>query len=224
MNTKTKRRMMAVTGVIVIVLVVVLAVVGGSSAARNVSVAEAASGLVHDAKVKVSGKVVPNSFSTDNNVLVFSIYDSEADPDAQTALKVRYDGGVSSTFGNDVEAICTGKVGSDGVLQCTELVTKCPSKYENASEALSVEKLLSYGADVYDKPVKIVGTVAAGSIASATADQRFVVQDSDTPDVQLPVSFEGGLPDNLSEGSSVVLTGALSSEGKFVATEVALEG
>ena len=76
-----------------------LAVVGGSSAARNVSVAEAASGLVHDAKVKVSGKVVPNSFSTDNNVLVFSIYDSEADPDAQTALKVRYDGGVSSTFG-----------------------------------------------------------------------------------------------------------------------------
>ena len=69
-----------------------------------------------------------------------------------------------------------------------------------------------------------MGTVAAGSIASATADQRFVVQDSDTPDVQLPVSFEGGLPDNLSEGSSVVLTGALSSEGKFVATEVALEG
>ena len=74
------------------------------------------------------------------------------------------------------------------------------------------------------KPVKIVGTVAADSIASATADQRFVVQDSATPDVRLPVSFEGGLPDNLSEGSSVVLTGALSSEGKFVATEVALEG
>ena len=74
MNTKTKRRMMAVTGVIVIVLVVVLAVVGGSSAARNVSVAEAASGSVHDAKVKVSGKVVPNSFSTDNNVLVFPMH------------------------------------------------------------------------------------------------------------------------------------------------------
>jgi len=35
--------------------------------------------------------------------------------------------------------------------------------------------------------------------------------------------FEGALPDGMTDGSKVVLTGAIEADGKFVATNVALE-
>ena len=73
---------------------------------------------------------------------------------------------LSATFGNDVVAICTGKIDDQGVLRCSELVTKCPSKYENASEALDIARLLEYGEGVYDKPVKVAGIVKAGTLVS----------------------------------------------------------
>ena len=115
--------------------VVILAVVGGTSSAKTVSVAEAATGSYADQKIQVSGNVVENSFATEGNVLTFDIYDPNGDITQQ--LRVRFEGGVSATFGNDVTAICTGKVGEDGVLNASELVTKCPSKYENATNALT---------------------------------------------------------------------------------------
>ena len=108
MNTKTKRRLGAVTGVIVIVLIVVLAVVGGNSAAKTVTVSEAVA-LQGDNKIQVTGNVAENSFDIEGDTLTFQIYDAEADPAAAQLLDVRYDGGVSATFGNDVTAICTGK-------------------------------------------------------------------------------------------------------------------
>ena len=52
MNTKTKRRMMAVTGIIVIVLVVILAVVGGSGVAKSATVADAVAGSTRTRKSK----------------------------------------------------------------------------------------------------------------------------------------------------------------------------
>ena len=165
--------MVVVTGVIVIVLVVVLAVVGGSTSAKTVSIAEAATGQYADQRIQVSGNVVENSFSTEGNVLTFDIYDP--DGNASEQLRVRYDGGVSATFGNDVTAICTGKMGADGVLLASELVTKCPSKYENATDALDVAQLVGYGKDIEGKPVKVTGTVKAGSLAAAGQGDRLVL-------------------------------------------------
>lgn len=72
MNTRTKRRMMAVTGIIVIVLVVILAVVGGSGAAKSATVADAVAGKYADQKIQVTGNVVENSFATNDNVLTFA--------------------------------------------------------------------------------------------------------------------------------------------------------
>ena len=40
----------------------------------------------------------------------------------------------------------------------------------------------------------------------------------------MPVVFEGALSDEVSDGSAVVLTGSLGADGKFAATDVALEG
>lgn len=219
MNSKTKRRAIAVTGVIIIVLVVVLAVVGSQGSARTVSVAQAASGEAGNAKIQVSGNVVQDSFSVNDNVLTFAIYDPDGDQSQQ--LRVSYDGGVSATFGNDVTAICTGKIGDDGVLNCTELVTKCPSKYENRTDALPVGQLLGYGDDIYGKTLKVQGTVAQGSLRPAGEGDRFVLADPDTGE-ELPILFDGALPDGVEEGSTVVVTGDLTEAKAFDATDVAI--
>lgn len=221
MNAKMKKRMIAVSGVIVIVLILVLAFVGGNTAATTMSIAEAAENPQAGQKVQVSGNVVQDSFSTSNDVLTFKIYDPEGDP--ATQLEVRYDGAASSTFGNDVTAICTGKINDAGVLECSELVTKCPSKYENADSALTVEQLLGYGESVYGNVVKVAGSVGAGSLKAAGQGDRFILVDAETGD-SLPVVFEGALSDEVSDGSAVVLTGSLGADGKFAATDVALEG
>ena len=221
MNAKMKKRMIAVSGVIVIVLILVLAFVGGNTAATTMSIAEAAENPQAGQKVQVSGNVVQDSFSTSNDVLTFKIYDPEGDP--ATQLEVRYDGAASSTFGNDVTAICTGKINDAGVLECSELVTKCPSKYENADSALTVEQLLGYGESVYGNVVKVAGSVGAGSLKAAGQGDRFILVDAETGDSR-PVVFEGALSDGIADGSAVVLTGSLGADGKFAATDVALEG
>ena len=215
MNAKTKRRMVVVTGIIVIVLVVILAVVGGTSSAKTVSVAEAATGSYADQKIQVSGNVVENSFATEGNVLTFDIYDPNGDITQQ--LRVRFEGGVSATFGNDVTAICTGKVGEDGVLNASELVTKCPSKYENATNALTVSQLTGYGDEVVDKPVKV------GTLKAAGEGDRFVLVDPENGE-ELAVEFNDAISEEVKDGSSLVLTGSMNAQGKFSATEVALEG
>lgn len=222
MSAKMKRRLGAVTGVIVIVLVLVLAIVGGNSAAKTVSVAEALE-LQGTDKIQVTGNVAENSFTIEGDVLSFKIYDAEADPAAAQLLDVRYDGGVSATFGNDVTAICTGKKNAEGVLNCSELVTKCPSKYESGVDALSVSDLLEYGDKVLDKPVKVMGAMKAGTLSGVDADVRFVITDAESG-AELPVKYAGALSDETAEGSSVVLTGSIGSDGVFTATNVALEG
>lgn len=109
------------------------------------------------------------------------------------------------------------------MLHATELVTKCPSKYENASSALSVSRLLEYGDQVVDKPVKVSGTVQADSLKAAGEGDRFMLADPDSGKT-LPVAFDGALSDEIAEGSSLVVTGACRPMGRFTATDVALEG
>ena len=220
-NTKTKKRLIVVSGIIIIVLVVVLALIGGNTAAASVSIAQATSGDYVDKKIQVSGNVVKDSFETKGNVLTFAIYDPAGD--STKHLQVRYDGAASTTFGNDVTAICTGKIDDQGILHATELVTKCPSKYENSTNALSVSGLLAYGEEVYDKPVKVVGAVKANSLKAAGQGDRFILVDSAGSD-EFSVEYTGALSDEIKEGTTVIVTGSLNSKGKFIATDVALEG
>ena len=162
-----------------------------------------------------------NSFSREGNVLTVDMYDPAGD---QTQyLRVKYEGGVAATFGNDVTAICTGKVGADGVLHATELVTKCPSKYENSSNALGVAQLADYGDSVLDKPVKVTGTVKDGTLKAAGEGDRFVLVDPDNGE-ELAVEFSDAISDEVKDGSALVLTGSMNAQGKFTSTDVALEG
>lgn len=49
---------------------------------------------------------------------------------ANKTLTVRYAGVVPDTFKDDAEVIVSGKLGEDGVFHATDLLAKCPSKYE----------------------------------------------------------------------------------------------
>ena len=221
-KNKLKRRLVVVTGIIVIVIASVLAIVGSSGSSKIVTVAEAASGSYNGSRVQVTGKVVPNSFAFSGSVLTFLIYDDTTGQN--TTVKVVYEQAVSSTFGNDVIAICTGKLDDEGVLRCTEMVTKCPSKYESTVDALSVEKLLSYPSqDMIGNPVKVTGMVKAGSLKPVGQKDRFIIADP-SGGRELSVQFDGALSAEIKDGSIVVITGALSSTDTFAATGVALKG
>ena len=222
MNSKTKKRMFVVTGFIVMVLVVVLAVVGGSMAAKTVTVADALSGKYASERIQVSGNVVENSFSTSDNVLTFRMYDSSESADPNAQLAVRYEGGVAATFGNDVTAICTGTLDEDGTLVATELVTKCPSKYENATDALDVSRLLSYGDSIVGKPVKVSGLVKEGTLTAAGQGDRMVLVSAEDGS-EISILFNGALPEEVVDGAALVIGGSLDNQGKFVATDVALQ-
>lgn len=229
MNARMKRRMAAVAGIIVIVVIAAFALVAGSTSAKVASVAEAAGGSLGSQKVEVTGVVMDNSYEIDGNgVLTFSIRDEGTDlADAASGkdatLKVSYDKGVSATFGNGVSAICTGKIDDSGTLVATELVTKCPSKYENASDALSVSSLLGYGDSMVGKTVKIEGVLGSSGLADVSKSTRFVLED-EAGGKSLKVKFTGAVPDDAQEpGTKLVLQGSLGQDGSFLATSVAKE-
>ena len=69
--------------------------------------------------------------------------------------------------------------------------------------------------------VKVAGKVA--QVGDVTAAERLVVADADDAAATLGVIFSGALPADVAEGASVVLTGALDADGRFLATEVALQ-
>ena len=221
MASNQKRRFIVVGGVIVIVLVCLLAFIGSGTNAKPMSVADAASGGATGQRVEVTGNVVADSYDINGDILTFAIADTD-DPTAE--LKVSYDRGVSATFGAGVTAICTGTIRDDGVLECSELVTKCPSKYESRTDALGVAKLLGYGDAIYGNTVKIQGTVVSGTLKDATADVRFTLADADDAATTIPVKFDGALSDEVTDGASVVLQGSLDEDGTFTATDVSLEG
>ena len=50
-----------------------------------------------------------------------------------------------ATFGDGVVAIVTGKLDDDGTITATDMITKCPSKYESATGATPVADLIAGG-------------------------------------------------------------------------------
>ena len=50
----------------------------------------------------------------------------------RTRMNVIYNGPKPDLLKNEAQAIMTGKMGSDGVFRASELLLKCPTKYEDA--------------------------------------------------------------------------------------------
>lgn len=215
MNKSAKRRLVVVGGIVVIAMLVIVAIAGSGGSASSLSIADVLGGNYDGKKVQVSGAVVADSLTSEGSTAVFKIAPEGVDAgDSEQALTVQYDGALPATFGTGVVAICTGLV--DGkTLEATEMVTKCPSKYESAEGSLTVKGLLDQKDTMMFKDTKVCGYVK-GEISDAQADFRFTIESQGET---LKVVYDGGLDEAITDGTALVISGHLDSDGVFVATE-----
>lgn len=223
MNKRARTRLIGVTAIILLAVVAVIAsgAFGGNTAySRTVEEVAADQSLVGE-RVKVSGTVVSGSWDKKQNPMTFSIRDEADAAEEGPTLKVVFDGPVPSTFGDGVVAVVTGELDGEGTVTSSDMLTKCPSKYESAKGAMTVTDLLGNEA-MAGKTTKLTGFVKAGSIVAPGAGARFTITGEADGGDEIPVVWEGALPSGMVDGSAVVLTGMLE-EGQFVATDVAME-
>ena len=213
MNKKAKRRLVVVGGIVVIAMLVIVAVAGSGGAASSLSIADVLGGSYEGKKVQVSGSVVADSLASEGATAIFKI-EPEGDDAGADQLEVQYNGALPATFGTGVVAICTGTVEGKTLL-ATEMVTKCPSKYESAEGSLTVKGLIDQADTMMFEDTKVCGYIQ-GEVNDASADYRFVIE---SQGATLKVVYDGGLDEQVSDGVAVVLSGHLDSDGIFVATE-----
>lgn len=215
MNKSAKRRLVVVGGIVVIAMLVIVAIAGSGGSASSLSIADVLGGNYDGKKVQVSGAVVADSLTSEGSTAVFKIAPEGVDAaDSEQALTVQYNGALPATFGTGVVAICTGTV--DGKpLEASEMVTKCPSKYESAEGSLTVKGLLDQQDSMMFKDTKVCGYVK-GEINDAQADFRFTIESQGET---LKVVYDGGLDEAITDGTALVISGHLDSDGVFVATE-----
>lgn len=225
MNKRARTRLIGVTAIILLAVVAVVAsgaFNGNTAYSRTVEDVTGDNSLVGE-RVKVSGTVVSGSWDQNQNPMKFTIRDEADSAESGPTLKVVFNGAVPSTFGDGVVAIVTGELDKDGTITSSDMITKCPSKYESAKGSLPVADLLGKGENMVGKTTKVSGVVKNGTIVAPGSDVRFVVATAATGGDEVEVAWQGALPAGMVDGSKVVLTGALEEDGKFVATDVALD-
>jgi len=224
-NKRARIRLIGVTAAILIAVAAMVYYTGGKQGAYEGDLASVAgdSTLVGE-QVKVGGTVVAGSWDKKSNPMKFVIRGEEDKTGTGPTLKVVYTGTVPATFGDGVVAIVTGKLADGGTVNATDMITKCPSKYESATGATPVADLIAGGASMEGKPVRTTGYVKPGSlVAAGTTGPRFIAaENADGTGESIPVDFSAVLPDGIKDGSQVVMGGALE-QGTFIATSVALE-
>lgn len=221
-----KRARMRLLGVTAIILIVIGAILYGtrSSAAAYQTVTQIAKGEVEVGdRVKVGGAVVTGSWNKESNPMRFTIREENDNAGTGATLKVMYSGTAPNTFGDGVVAIVTGTLEKGGVVNASEMITKCPSKYESAVGAIPVAELNVGQSMVGKSGVQTTGYIKPASLGPASAAQRFVLSEkADGTGKSVAVKFAGALPDTIKDGVKVVVTGTLESTTAFNATEVAL--
>ena len=219
MNKKAKSRLIVVGGIVVVVMLVIIAVAGSGGAASSLSIDEVRTGDYVGKKVQVSGSVVADSLESDDAGAHFEIQ-PETDADSAASggevLVVHYDGALPATFGTGVVAICTGTVESDCSLTCTEMVTKCPSKYESAEGSLTVKGLLDQADSMVGTETKVCGYVRGDVLAvDAPEGYRFTLE---SQGANINVVWDGGVDEAVGDGTALVVTGSLNADGTFTAS------
>jgi len=219
-NKRARVRLIGVTAIVLIGVGAILLGAGSKDGAYYRQVSE----IVEDdslqgERIQVGGEVVAGSWNQQSNPMRFEIRE-EGVEDGET-LVVVYSGGVPSTFGDGVVAILKGTVNEKGELESDDMITKCPSKYESAAGALTVDSLLQKGDSMVDNYTKVTGVVVADSIVPPGGETRFLVV-AENGSEELGVAFEGALPAGMDSGSVVVIGGKLAEDGIFVADSLSL--
>lgn len=219
MNRSAKRRLVVVGGIIVVAMLVIVAIAGSGGAASSLSISDVVSGDYRGKKVQVSGSVVADSLASEGSTALFEIQPEEGSADAsgQETLTVRYDGALPATFGTGVVAICTGTVESDNTLMATGLVTKCPSKYESAEGSLTVKGLLDQAESMTGEATKVCGYVRGEVLpVDAAEGYRFTLE---SQGATINVVWDGGMDEAVTDGTALVVSGALNADGTFTASD-----
>lgn len=132
MNTRV--RLWIAFGLVATVIAGLIGVGISKSASYNLTVAQVYQDHPSAAEpVTVAGQIVGNSVSWEPShvYLQFSIHDAGS----PKTLRVLYHGLRPDDFTNGWPVIVTGTVGSNGILQASQLEIKCPSKYDAKSQA-----------------------------------------------------------------------------------------
>ncbi len=81
-------------------------------------------------EVRLSGTVMAGTIEKDTgNTVHFIVTDDEG-----TMIPVVYSGPVPDTFQEEADVVVEGELTTDGVFEATNLLAKCPSKYEPKAE------------------------------------------------------------------------------------------
>lgn len=212
MNNKAKRRLAVTGGIVAIAMLVIVAIAGSGGSASSLTVEEVTSGAYQGKKVQVTGVVQEESIENRGSEVLFSIASEEG---GGAELRVSYDGALPATFGAGVVAICTGTVENPPFLVCTEMVTKCPSKYESAEGALTVKGLFDRRDAAVGERVKLCGYVQ-GDVQDAGTAVRFEIESQGET---IGIVYDGGLDAAIVDGTAVVVEGALGEDGLFHAVD-----
>ncbi|MDY0087053.1 MAG: cytochrome c maturation protein CcmE [Coriobacteriia bacterium] len=222
MNKRARVRLIGVTAIILISVVAIVWGVGAGDGSYSRSVSDVADNAeIAGERVRVTGTVVPGSWDKKSSPMRFDIRDEGETGGPQ--ISVVYYGGVPNTFGDEVTAIITGTINEKGVLESEDMITKCPSKYESATGALTIADLLGQGDAVVGKSVRVTGYVANGSVRPPGGTVRFTITgNGGSGGPTLDVFFDGAVPEGMGDGTQVVLGGLLDESGVFDAVSVSL--
>lgn len=223
MNKRARTRLIGVTAIILIAIAAIILGAGGKQGAYYKTVKDVTTdqSLVGK-RVRVGGAVVTGSWDKKSNPMKFAIREEGDKNSGGPTINVVYNGTVPSTFGDGVVAIVTGELSQNGTINSNDMITKCPSKYQSATGALSVQDLLKGGTDLTGKSVKVTGYVV-GEVQPPGGTTRFVIADTaQGGDKTLAVFYDGAIPEGMKPGSKVVIGGSLDSSNTFDALSVAM--
>lgn len=133
-KNRTNTRFFAAGGVLALaVAFLIYNGMGGSGASFYMTVDELAnsSAVTDGQQIKVGGDVVPGTIQRTGigEDIHFEI------TDGTSTLPVVYGKAAPDIFADGAEVIATGTMGSDGTFVATELLTKCPSRFEAKDES-----------------------------------------------------------------------------------------
>ncbi|MBU1096178.1 MAG: cytochrome C biogenesis protein [Ignavibacteriae bacterium HGW-Ignavibacteriae-2] len=115
-----------------IIIVVFFGIMGYLFTQTNVGYEEDFAKIKHSSKtIKATGSwVKEKSYQMDNEQNMFTFFMKDFNG---TELKVMYKGAIPNNFESSTSVVVTGKY-TNGVFRASDILTKCPSKYESQYE------------------------------------------------------------------------------------------
>ncbi|MCB0748209.1 MAG: cytochrome c maturation protein CcmE [Ignavibacteriae bacterium] len=121
-----------------LIIVVFMGIMGYLFTQTSISYEENFSEIIHSSKtMKATGSwVKEKSYHVDKSNKQFSFYMKDYNG---TEMKVVYDGTIPNNFESATSVVVTGKY-KDGYFHANDILTKCPSKYEEQFDESQTKK------------------------------------------------------------------------------------